>query len=80
MTTVEKIGVIGGGDDDGRLNGVIHGGARAANSAHSVRAAGALPITLGPLVLRSETAAIYCLSVINYELHSQRDQTDRSGQ
>jgi 16S rRNA (uracil1498-N3)-methyltransferase len=44
---------------------------------NSVRAAGALPITLGPLVLRSETAAIYCLSVINYELQSHRDQTDR---
>ena len=37
---------------------------------NAVRAAGALPITLGPLVLRSETAAIYCLSVINYELQS----------
>lgn len=33
-----------------------------------VRAAGAQPITLGPLVLRSETAAIYSLSVIRYEL------------
>ena len=32
------------------------------------RAGGALPITLGPLVLRSDTAAVYCLSVINYEL------------
>jgi len=30
--------------------------------------AGALPITLGPLVLRSETAAVYCLSALNYEL------------
>ena len=30
--------------------------------------AGARPITLGPLVLRTETAAIYCLSVINYEM------------
>ena len=29
---------------------------------------GALPITLGPLVLRSETAALYCLSVLSYEL------------
>jgi 16S rRNA (uracil1498-N3)-methyltransferase len=28
----------------------------------------ALPITLGPLVLRVETAAIYCLSAINYEM------------
>lgn len=33
-----------------------------------VQAAGAKPITLGRLVLRVETAAIYCLSVINYEL------------
>ena len=31
---------------------------------------GALPITLGPLVLRSETAAFYCLSMVNYELQS----------
>jgi 16S rRNA (uracil1498-N3)-methyltransferase len=35
-----------------------------------IRAAGALPITLGPLVLRAETAAIYCLSILNYELGS----------
>jgi 16S rRNA (uracil1498-N3)-methyltransferase len=33
-----------------------------------IRAAGCLPITLGPQVLRVETASIYCLSVINYEL------------
>jgi 16S rRNA (uracil1498-N3)-methyltransferase len=33
-----------------------------------IRASGAKPITLGPLVLRSDTAAIYLLSVINYEL------------
>jgi 16S rRNA (uracil1498-N3)-methyltransferase len=31
---------------------------------------GALPITLGLLVLRTETAAIYCLAIINYELQS----------
>jgi 16S rRNA (uracil1498-N3)-methyltransferase len=31
---------------------------------------GALPITLGRLVLRVETAAIYCLSVLNYEIES----------
>jgi 16S rRNA (uracil1498-N3)-methyltransferase len=37
---------------------------------NAVRATGALPITLGQLVLRSETAAIYCLSVINYELQA----------
>lgn len=37
---------------------------------HAAKAAGALPINLGRLVLRSETAAIYCLSVLNYELLS----------
>ena len=36
----------------------------------AAKSAGALPITLGRLVLRSETAAIYCLSVLNYELQS----------
>jgi len=29
---------------------------------------GAHPITLGPIVLRTETAALYCLSVLSYEL------------
>jgi len=33
-----------------------------------IQAAGALPITLGPLVLRSETAALCALSIINHEL------------
>lgn len=32
------------------------------------RAAGFLPVSLGPIVLRSETAAIYTLSTIIYEL------------
>lgn len=32
--------------------------------------AGARPITLGPLVLRCETAATYCLSLLNYEIQS----------
>lgn len=36
-----------------------------------IKSAGALPITLGPLVLRSETAAIYSLAVLNYELQGQ---------
>ena len=36
----------------------------------AAKSAGALPITLGPLILRSDTAAIYCLSVLNYELQS----------
>ncbi|HEV2331055.1 MAG TPA: RsmE family RNA methyltransferase, partial [Verrucomicrobiae bacterium] len=34
----------------------------------AIQAGGALPITLGSLTLRVETAAIYCLSVLNYEL------------
>ena len=32
------------------------------------RANGCRPITLGPIILRVETAAIYCLSVLSYEL------------
>ena len=35
---------------------------------HAIEAAGARPITLGPLTLRVETAAVYCLSFLNYEL------------
>jgi 16S rRNA (uracil1498-N3)-methyltransferase len=35
-----------------------------------IKSSGAFPITLGPLVLRSETAAVYCLSIINHELQS----------
>jgi 16S rRNA (uracil1498-N3)-methyltransferase len=34
----------------------------------AIQASGALPISLGRLVLRVETAAIYCLSILNYEL------------
>ncbi len=34
----------------------------------AAQAAGALPIHLGRLVLRSETAATYCLAVLNYEM------------
>ncbi|MDQ2660126.1 MAG: 16S rRNA (uracil(1498)-N(3))-methyltransferase [Verrucomicrobiota bacterium] len=32
------------------------------------RAQGCRPITLGPIILRVETAALYCLSVLSYEL------------
>lgn len=35
---------------------------------HTIKTAGAWPITLGPLVLRTETAATYALAVLNYEL------------
>lgn len=34
---------------------------------NAIRNVGALPISLGPLVLRSETAALYCLSILSYE-------------
>jgi 16S rRNA (uracil1498-N3)-methyltransferase len=35
------------------------------------RSHGCRPITLGPIVLRVETAAIYCLSILSYELLMQ---------
>jgi len=37
---------------------------------NAIRGSGALPITLGQLILRSETAAFYCLSILNYELQA----------
>jgi 16S rRNA (uracil1498-N3)-methyltransferase len=36
----------------------------------AIKAQGVLPITLGRLVLRVETAAIYCLSILHHELES----------
>jgi 16S rRNA (uracil1498-N3)-methyltransferase len=36
----------------------------------AVNSSGARPITLGPLVLRVETAATYCLAVVNHELRA----------
>jgi 16S rRNA (uracil1498-N3)-methyltransferase len=36
----------------------------------AIEKSGALPISLGPLILRSETAAVFTLSIINYELTS----------
>ena len=36
------------------------------------KAAGAKSMTLGPLVLRVETAATYCLALVNYELTAPR--------
>ena len=35
----------------------------------TIQSSGALPISLGHLVLRVETAAVYCLSILNYELN-----------
>ena len=40
---------------------------------NAIKSGGALPISLGRLVLRSETAAIYALSVLNYELQAKKD-------
>jgi len=40
----------------------------------AVKSRGVLPITLGKLILRTETAAIYCLSVLNYELQPPQPQ------
>ncbi len=37
----------------------------------AIQKSGARPITLGPLVLRVETAASYVLSVVNYELSAE---------
>jgi 16S rRNA U1498 N3-methylase RsmE len=37
----------------------------------AIQKSGAQAISLGNLVLRVETAAVYCLSVLNYEF--QRD-------
>jgi 16S rRNA (uracil1498-N3)-methyltransferase len=42
----------------------------------AIKSHGSLPITLGPLILRSETAAIYCLSVLSYELQSASRQPE----
>jgi len=40
----------------------------------AIKGAGAWPITLGPLVLRSETAAVCALSVLNHELRAPRSR------
>jgi 16S rRNA (uracil1498-N3)-methyltransferase len=34
------------------------------------KSSGCRAVTLGPIILRTETAAIYCLSVLSHELHS----------
>jgi len=36
------------------------------------RSHGCTPLTLGPIILRVETAAIYCLSILSYELLADR--------
>jgi 16S rRNA (uracil1498-N3)-methyltransferase len=37
----------------------------------SAKSAGCIPVSLGPIVLRTETAAIYSLSVLAYELQGE---------
>ena len=39
--------------------------------AASAKSAGCVPVTLGPIVLRTETAALYSLSVLAYELQGE---------
>ena len=52
---------------------IVPGQKAAATAAETeAKSAGARPISLGPLVLRCETAAIYCLSVVNHELSCER--------
>ena len=41
----------------------------------AIESAGAAGVTFGPLVLRAETAAIYCLSIVNYELQGPVPRT-----
>jgi 16S rRNA (uracil1498-N3)-methyltransferase len=43
------------------------------------RSNGCRPITLGPIILRVETAAIYCLSVLSYELLTGESKRTREG-
>jgi 16S rRNA (uracil1498-N3)-methyltransferase len=42
----------------------------AAHELDRIVSSGARPISLGRLILRCETAAIYCMSIVNYELGS----------
>jgi 16S rRNA (uracil1498-N3)-methyltransferase len=46
--------------------------------ASSARSAGCIPISLGPIVLRTETAALYSLSVLAYELQGPENLTSQS--
>ena len=43
----------------------------------AIEATGARPITLGPLVLRADTAAIYCLSVVHCAMQRREAVGDR---
>lgn len=43
-------------------------------------AQGCVPLTLGPIVLRVETAALYCLSILAYELFDREKKEPRATQ
>jgi 16S rRNA (uracil1498-N3)-methyltransferase len=45
----------------------------------TIIAAGASPISLGPQVLRSETAALYCLAILSYEVQARFAEPGNSG-
>jgi 16S rRNA (uracil1498-N3)-methyltransferase len=44
----------------------------APSEVNAILSAGFQPITLGRVILRSETAALYCLSTLNYEMQAPR--------
>ena len=44
----------------------------APSEVNAVLSAGFQPITLGRVILRSETAALYCLATLNYEMQAPR--------
>ena len=46
-----------------RTGGRLHAGGARPGQEHGCR-----PVTLGPIILRAETAALYCLSVLAHEL------------
>jgi 16S rRNA (uracil1498-N3)-methyltransferase len=46
---------------------------------NAIRNTSASPISLGPLVLRSETAALYCLAVVSYETQDPKGRVAADG-
>lgn len=47
--------------------------------AAAAKGAGCVPVSLGPIVLRTETAAIYSLSVLAYELQGESSELLQTG-
>ena len=42
----------------------------------AAKSAGFLPLSLGPIILRTETAAVYCLSILGHELFRRTESKD----